>query len=309
MGMKDRFHDRDQVIAALKEQAVVLGDQDIASAIADQGELASFAPGQILIEQGKSDRDIYFLLSGETRILINKVRMHCRGPGVTVGEMSAINAKVPRSATIEAEGEIVAWKLGHEQLANIAENHPILWRRLAVDLAGRLEQRNHYVNRANLKPKIFIMCSAEALPIAKAIRVGLRFVSDDIELWSDDQLFETGNYPLVDLERIVGECDFAIALAEPDDIVRSRDRREKTVRDNVIFELGFFMSRLGRGRTMLLVPKGEDVKLPSDFKGLSPIEYNKRDETKLPVTLGPAIDQIEARIKKAGVRSSLVEIS
>src|SRR5262245_2264608 len=120
MGMKDRFHDRDEVIAALQEQAVILGDRDIARAIADQGELASFAPGQILIEQGRSDRDVYFLLSGETRVLINKVRMHCRGPGVTVGEMSAINAKVPRSATVEAEEETVAWKLGHEQLASIA---------------------------------------------------------------------------------------------------------------------------------------------------------------------------------------------
>lgn len=34
------------------------------------------------------------------------------------------------------------------------------------------------------------------------------------------------------------------------------------------------MSRLGRKRTILLVPKMEaDLKLPSDFKGLTPIMY------------------------------------
>jgi predicted nucleotide-binding protein len=58
------------------------------------------------------------------------------------------------------------------------------------------------------------------------------------------------------------------------------------------------------------VPRGTDVKLPSDFKGLTPIAYSKvgpGDE--LPVILGPTIDEIDHIIKKKGVRASLIEVS
>lgn len=88
----------------------------------------------------------------------------------------------------------------------------------------------------------------------------------------------------------------------------SRNRTSPSPRDNVIFELGFFMSRLGRARTLLLVPK-TDVKLPSDFKGLTPISYNKgKNAAELPVALGPTIDRITSLIRQLGVRSSIAPV-
>ncbi|MEX3901302.1 MULTISPECIES: TIR domain-containing protein [Paraburkholderia] len=36
-------------------------------------------------------------------------------------------------------------------------------------------------------------------------------------------------------------------------------------RDNVVFELGLSMGRLGRKRGILMEPRGEGVKLPSDM--------------------------------------------
>jgi predicted nucleotide-binding protein len=155
-----------------------------------------------------------------------------------------------------------------------------------------------------------MICSAEALDIARCIRIGLKHVTRHIAIWSDEQIFESGSYPLEALEKEVNHADFAIALAEPDDIIRSRDRTQATVRDNVIFELGFFMSRLGRARSLLLVPRGTDVKLPSDFKGLTPIGYSKVGPGEdMPLILGPTIDEIGNIIKKKGVRASLVEAS
>jgi predicted nucleotide-binding protein len=89
-------------------------------------------------------------------------------------------------------------------------------------------------------------------------------------------------------------------------LVQSRDKKSPMPRDNVLFELGFFMSRLGRSRTLLLVPKNEEVKLPSDFKGLTPIRYQKGSEAvELAVALGPCIDRINGLVKKMGVRSSI----
>jgi predicted nucleotide-binding protein len=43
----------------------------------------------------------------------------------------------------------------------------------------------------------------------------------------------------------VDASDFAIAIAQPDDVTKTRGKRKNTPRDNVIFELGFFMGRLG----------------------------------------------------------------
>jgi predicted nucleotide-binding protein len=174
----------------------------------------------------------------------------------------------------------------------VADAFPQVWRMLAQDLAGRIEQRNTLICRSNLKPQIFIICSAEALRIAKAIRVGLEYTAE-VVIWSDEKIFPPGGYPIEALEEQVTRSDFGIALAEPDDLVLSRDRLSTTPRDNVIFELGFFMARLGRHRTLLLTPRRETVKLPSDFKGLTPLPYNVGDDRKdLSTALGPTIDRI-----------------
>jgi len=227
---------------------------------------------------------------------------------VTVGEMSAINPHISRSSTIEATDLTVAWKISHTRLGEVGRIHPELWRLIALDLASRLEQRNLFVNRVNARPRVFMICSTEALAIARTIRVGLEHTAE-IVIWSDEKIFPPGAYPIEALEEQVNQADFGIALAEPDDLIRSRDRKAAVPRDNVIFELGFFMSRLGRHRSLLLVPRAIDVKLPSDFKGLIPITYEKAPKSKdLSVALGPTIDKIAGIVADMGVSSSLTDV-
>jgi CRP/FNR family transcriptional regulator, cyclic AMP receptor protein len=49
-----------------------------------------------------------------------------------------------------------------------------------------------------------------------------------------------------------------------------------------------------------------DVKLPSDFKGLTPIPYDKGKTAKdMSVALGPTADRISSLVKQLGVRSSI----
>ncbi|MDD1820524.1 nucleotide-binding protein, partial [Pseudomonas aeruginosa] len=88
---------------------------------------------------------------------------------------------------------------------------------------------------------------------------------------------------LESLEEQLDECDFAIAIAQPDDSVTMREETKNTPRDNVIFELGLFVGRLGRARTFLLEPRGDEVHLPSDLKGLTTIGYRlTKSEDQLP---------------------------
>jgi CRP/FNR family transcriptional regulator, cyclic AMP receptor protein len=293
MSLKSRFESRDALIEGLRAQKVIQGDVEVATGIAEVGELVEFAPGQNLIVQGATDRDMYFILAGKASVIVKGSRLYPREKNLTVGEMSALNPEILRSATLEADETTVAWKITHEQLEIIATKHPRLWKLLAVDLAGRLEQRNQLISGPNARPRVFFICSAEALQIAECIRAGLDHEDATIEIWSDEQIFPAGSYPIEALERAVDDADFGIAIAQPDDLIRSRDRQAA-------------VSRLGRKRTLLLVPKESNVQLPSDFKGLTPLNYKAASKHEnLSTALGPTIYRIKEILKEHGVRKDL----
>ena len=69
-------------------------------------------------------------------------------------------------------------------------------------------------------------------------------------------------------EASASEVGFAVVLLTPDDLGGAVAAPEQAarVRQNVIFELGYFVGRLGRGRACLL-RKGE-VEIPSDLVGV-----------------------------------------
>lgn len=61
---------------------------------------------------------------------------------------------------------------------------------------------------------------------------------------------------------------FAVIILTPDDVghVKTASDEQERARQNVIFELGYFVGKLGRGRACLL-RKG-DVEIPSDLSGV-----------------------------------------
>ena len=65
---------------------------------------------------------------------------------------------------------------------------------------------------------------------------------------------------------------FAIVLLSPDDIAYSKDQSPENVklraRQNVIFELGFFIGKIGRKRVLVLYQEENDFEMPSDYSGV-----------------------------------------
>jgi O-acetyl-ADP-ribose deacetylase (regulator of RNase III) len=57
-------------------------------------------------------------------------------------------------------------------------------------------------------------------------------------------------------------------------LTTSRGQTNQTARDNVIFELGMFIGRLGRDRTFMLTPRSAVLHLPSDLAGLTTARYD-----------------------------------
>lgn len=257
----------------LLRQELVQHDQLRAQFLVENGTLEAFAVGQPLITLGELTTDVYFILIGTVKIHIGKHIIRESFPsGNHVGEIAAIQITA-RTATVAPVENVVALKLPKECFLTFLETFPAVCKTLALDFARRLESRNAAVAKPGKKHRIFAISSAEALKVAES---GVRNFSheDRFEFvpWPIDT-FRISSYPLDDLEAELSKADFAIAIAQDDDIVESRGDRQAVPRDNVLFELGLFMGRLGRKRTILMAPKGKTVKLPSDLTGISVVYY------------------------------------
>ena len=97
--------------------------------------------------------------------------------------------------------------------------------------------------------------------------------------------------------------DFAAFVLSPDDIVQLRNQEFRSARDNVVFELGLFIGRLGRKRCFIVMPRDiSDFHLPSDLLGTTPVTFdgNRTDEQ---AAVGPVANKIRRQIQAVGRRS------
>ncbi len=78
---------------------------------------------------------------------------------------------------------------------------------------------------------------------------------------------------------------YAIILLSADDIAYPRDENSNNfkyrARQNVIFELGYFMGKLGRERVLSLYEEIDNFEIPSDYNGVLFIPYDKKGNWKL----------------------------
>ena len=273
--MKERFEGearRKNLVEALEMQCICRGIPELPERLAQISEIVEFNEGEKLITQGEQSSDVYFLLSGITKIIVGKKVVDSVDAGRHVGEMAAIET-LPRSATVVADSIVVAAKLSEHAFLELAEQFPRIYKHISSELARRLERRNKALARDDEKVNVFAISSVEALPVAETGVLAFEH-ENNIKFWNwPDNVFGVSSYPLDDLEQHLDKADFAIAIAQGDDVTTSRKGRQPSTRDNVIFELGLFMGRLGRRRTILMKPKGVAIKLPSDLAGITTIDY------------------------------------
>jgi len=283
----------------LMTQKLVSGNRALAEELAEDVELLAFSSGKVLIEQGASDADVYLILAGTVDIVVNGRVIACRGPNDSVGEMAAVEPIQKRSATVIAREETVVAKLTEPDFARYGNRYPEIYRSMARELSRRLMQRNSLVYATRDKTRVFIISSVESLAVARVIQTAFQHDSFITEVWTDG-VFKVASYTLESLERKVVNSDFAIAIAHADDFTITRGTEWPAPRDNVIFELGLFMGRLGRDRAILMEPREESVKLPSDFAGVTTIPYRFVKGPEAEVLMAPACNQLRSHILALG---------
>jgi len=143
-----------------------------------------------------------------------------------------------------------------------------------------------------MKPQVFVASSTGARRYAEAIQVNLEDDAD-VVIWTQD--FELSRTVLDEL--LAATYDFGIFIFLPEDETVIKGERLLAVRDNVVFELGLFIGKLGKDRNFLVVPKDQpNVRIPSDLSGLVVAYFDPRREKEF-AALGPACTKIRNKIR------------
>lgn len=149
-------------------------------------------------------------------------------------------------------------------------------------------------------PSVFVGSSREGLEIARAVQYQLR---EDalVSVWNEG-VFGLGHGNLESLVGMLERFDFAVLVITPDDVVVRREETIQSPRDNVMFELGLFMGRLGRNRTFGICSDSPGLTLPSDLAGVTLARFNVANAGEdVTAALGPACFQIRQAIRELGV--------
>lgn len=116
-----------------------------------------------------------------------------------------------------------------------------------------------------MRPRVFIGSSTEGLYAAEYVKD--YFSADyDCVVWNDN-VFKYNKSFLETLLNSASLFDFGFLIFTKDDLAIVRDQAFEEARDNVIFEYGLFLGRLGVERAFILAEEG--VKIPSDFLGIT----------------------------------------
>ena len=147
-----------------------------------------------------------------------------------------------------------------------------------------------------MKPPLFVGSSKESLDIAYALQENLESMAE-VTVW-DQGIFNLSQPAISSLIKTLDISKFGVFILSPDDVTKIRGKEYPTARDNLIFELGLFIGRIGLERTFFIIPiDSKDIHLPSDLLGLMPAYFDaNRKDKNIRAALGPACNQIRQAI-------------
>jgi predicted nucleotide-binding protein len=189
--------------------------------------------------------------------------------------------------SLERDRRVVRLQIGWWDLTTA--HPPEAKRRAAISIGKRSIEAK--------RPNVFVGSSTEGISIAEAIQVNLDHDCETI-LWSQG-VFGLGRGTLEELVREAATVDFAVLVLTPDDLVTKREKGGHQPRDNVLFELGLFMGKLGCDRTFIVHERRRPLDLPTDLAGITPAMFTRRADNNMLAALGPVCTQLKTAMMRA----------
>lgn len=155
------------------------------------------------------------------------------------------------------------------------------------------------------QPQVFIGSASESSYLVDGMSAEIQKINCESVPWNKIT-YETSKHFLDTFDKNLEKCDFGIFFLTPDDTVESRGKTAFTTRDNVLFEAGMFMGKLGRDRVFLIIDgsKWREYKMPSDLMGITVLTYNSThidpqnpDPGKVSIALTNAVSTIKNKIR------------
>ena len=171
----------------------------------------------------------------------------------------------------------------------------MLHEKVQLSAGTQIEKPQEVAHHTKVFPRIFVGCSSEGLSVAEELQYGLSNCSDTV-LWNQGT-FEPGEHGLASLDKALHKYDYAVFCITPDDLTKLRGNEVFEPRDNVVFEAGLFMGRLGLDRVLLVVNRNDWPSLPSDLKGVTVVTWRDFADGDLRPALAPAILDIRRRLR------------
>ena len=112
----------------------------IAQKLEELGTTVGFENDEILITEGEPDDDVYWLLWGKVEIWLKGKWIATRESPISVGEKAAANVGSKRSATVKANGPVVALKVSGSDFRILMNDHSGLRDGVADDINARHNQ-------------------------------------------------------------------------------------------------------------------------------------------------------------------------
>lgn len=151
------------------------------------------------------------------------------------------------------------------------------------------------------KPRIFVASSSEQIHVAQQIAESLTSPKEwTVHVW--DRLFDFSASYVESLERELDRADFAVVVLTGDDAGRVRHKATVLPRDNVIFELGLFIGRLGRPRCFFFVDADSGTQIASDLSGVKAASFYPDADPPDPRKpgLGVQVRRVQEQIREFG---------
>ena len=107
-------------------------------------QVSDLAAGQVLIDQGATDRTLFFIESGALSVHLigdkGQMQLAILNPGSVVGEGSFFS-RAPRSANVVATGAARVWRLSAIRFAELSNRQPTLALELVLGLGAVIAKR------------------------------------------------------------------------------------------------------------------------------------------------------------------------